>query len=429
MKDSVLTAIRNLRGRFIELDLSLSFLFSKNNRLQTGTYLAFWGLVVSVAILVAAMSVMSGFEKTLKEVMIDVTGHVQVVKRGRIDEDWIDFASRLQKISPEIQHSMRFLFTQAVAASKGKILGIILQGVDSKELNSTLNLRRRVISGNLKNCDVGANEEANEEEMCGFVGMGLAKRFGVQAGDEMNIVVPISDQFDPQKFQRRRARFKIGAVIDFGKNDYNERMVLADLGQTQKIAAVGDRYTGLILKLNTAETRPLTSQMQAELGYGYIVRDWREANENLFEAVNIEKTIIFFVITILVIVSAFNISSALYVMTVQRYADISLLKFLGLSQRSVLLIFQFFGVTISLLGSVLGVLFGVGLGFLFEFLQNNFQLLSGEVYKIDHIYVNVRLLDVLLVLVWANLICFIAVLFPARRGARLSVIEGMKHGA
>ncbi len=421
--------LKKLRHRSLEFDLALRFLFSNKNRLQSGTYLAFAGLVLSTAILVVAMSAMSGFEKTLKEVMIDVTGHVQVVKRGRVDEDWMDFEARLKQMTGRIDSSMRFLFSQAIAASKGRISGVMLQGIDFEQLERTLSLKHRVEDGRLDACSSGNVEKAAPDEivtMCGFIGRGLAKQFQVGAGDSFQLVVPVADPFDPQKFHRKRARFRVGAILDFGKNDYNERMLLTDLQAAQKILAVGNRYTGLIIRLDSDVTRPLISEMQNNLGYSYIVRDWREANENLFEAAALEKRIIFFVITILVIVSAFNVASSLYVMTVQRFRDIALLKALGLTKIKVTRLFQSLGLVLSLMGTLAGVLLGFLFGVGFEWLQNRFHLLSGEVYKIDHIYVDVRWADLAMILLWANLICFIAVLFPSKKGARIEVVEGLK---
>jgi lipoprotein-releasing system permease protein len=157
------------------------------------------------------------------------------------------------------------------------------------------------------------------------------------------------------------------------------------------------------------------------------LRDWREANENLFEAAALEKRIIFFVISILVVVAAFNVASSLYVMTVQRLRDISLLRALGLSQKRILRLFQFLGLSVSFLGSFFGLILGFVFGLGFEWIQNRFHLLSGEVYKIDHIYVDFKLVDILIILFWSNLICFLAVLFPAQRGARAEIVEGFKN--
>lgn len=430
--------LKRVRSKFLELDLALHFLLSQKNRLQAGVSLSLSGLILSTGILVVAMSAMSGFEKTLREVMIDVTGHVQVVKRGRADENWLDFEARLKEVTPRIQSSMRFLFTQAIAARQGQISGVMLQGMDFSQLQKTLDLSHRVREGSLAGCDEensetqdsleSAGKESDFFPLCGFVGRGLAQRFNLKEGDSFNLVVPVADAFDPQKFNRKKGRFKVAAILDFGKNDYNERLLITELESAQKILGVGGRYTGLVLKLDSEVTRPLISELQTELGYGYIIRDWREANENLFEAAALEKRIIFFVITILVIVAAFNVASSLYVMTVQRVRDIALLRALGLSRKRILKLFQVLGLSVSLVGSVLGVLLGFVFGLGFEWLQNRFQLLSGEVYKIDHIYVDFKLADILMILFWANFICFIAVLFPARKGARSEIVEGLKDG-
>lgn len=159
-----------------------------------------------------------------------------------------------------------------------------------------------------------------------------------------------------------------------------------------------------------------------------MIRDWRDVNENLFDAVEIERVVIFFVILIIVIVAAFNISATLYVSVVQRNSDIAILKTLGVSRKQILKIFTLQGVFLGLVGVLLGLVLGMILCQLFMVLQNQFELIPGSVYKIDSIIIKIRMIDVFAITLATLVISFLATLAPALRSSRLTVVEGLRYG-
>ena len=161
---------------------------------------------------------------------------------------------------------------------------------------------------------------------------------------------------------------------------------------------------------------------------GYAVTDWYDVNRNLFEAVKIERVIIFFVVFIIVMVAAFNISSTLYVFIRQRYSDIAILKTLGLASSDVRKLFMGQGLLVGVAGTLVGFLLGFLLCFGFMFLQNHYNLISGSVYKVDQIGVQIRIIDLALIGISTVLLCFVVTLSPAYQGSRLEVIEGLKNG-
>ncbi|MBY0453195.1 MAG: FtsX-like permease family protein, partial [Bdellovibrionaceae bacterium] len=164
------------------------------------------------------------------------------------------------------------------------------------------------------------------------------------------------------------------------------------------------------------------------LGVGYSISTWYDVNRNMFEAVVIERIVIFFVVLLIVIVAAFNISSTLYVFIRQKYADIAILKTLGLSQRKIRLIFMSQGLIVGTLGTLIGIIIGYDLCFAFMYLQDHYALISGSVYKLDKIYTDIRLLDLVIITLTTQFICLLATYFPAYKGSQLEVIEGLKNG-
>lgn len=382
--------------------------------------LALLGLVLGVAALVASMAVMSGFENTLKTAMAEVSGHAQVVKRSRFPDDWKELEDRIRKAEPTLVSTSRFVFIEAVLANKGQISGVLIQGVDTQRVNEVLNFKRRIVSG---------TDDLNvaSDVPLALVGKNLAKKMNLNVGDTFRVVVPVADSVDPSKFQRRVGAFKVQGILDLGKHDWNERFILSDLKATQDLADIGDRYSGLLLKFQDVDhAREAAFNLSGVLGAPYWVRDWRDANENLFEAINVERPGIFFVVLVITIVAAFNVSATLFVNVVRRFKDIAILKTVGLSQKDIMKIFVCQGLFMGLVGLVLGFALGIGIAYLFEFMQGRLSLISGEVYRLENIELQIRFVDGVAICIATLVICLIATIAPARRGAKLEPVEGLR---
>lgn len=384
--------------------------------------LSFLGLALGVASLVASMGVMSGFEGTLQDAMADVRGHVQVIQRSRADADsWRTLEEKIKGHEPEMMAAARFFQAEALLAHGGQISGAILMAVDGDRRDQVLNLGGRLLEGALST--------EPEGEIAGvMVGRGVARRFGLKIGDHVRVVVPISDAFDPEKFRRKVGTFIVRGVLDLGKYEWNERFLMADLKPVQDLAEVGDRVLGMLLRFQNAErARSSAFRMSQFLGSAYHVTDWREVNQNLFEAVQIERVAIFFVVFIIVLVASFNVTSTLFVNVLRRTDDIALLKALGLRRGAILRIFSAQGILIGCLGFLGGVVIGLFLCEAFQLLQSRYQLMSGAVYKLDNVRAAVRGVDLLAIFIATVLVCFVATLAPAWRASRMNPTEGLRN--
>ncbi|HEY8271689.1 MAG TPA: ABC transporter permease [Pseudobdellovibrionaceae bacterium] len=403
--------------------IAYRLLFSKRTLFGGSAVLSLIGLILGVGALVASMAVMSGFESTLRSAMADVTGHVQLVKRGTFQEPWQELEARIRKQEPSLVSSVRFLRTEAVLAHQGVIQGVMIQGIDEERAGDVLNFSSRLVDGSLE------LKGGTDEKSPALIGKRIAQRMRLKVGDTFRVVMPIPDPIDPGHFQRRIAEFQVRGILDMGKTEWNERMIISTLATAQKLVQIGDRYSGLLLKFQDINyARTAAFNLSQSLGPHYWVSDWRDLNENLFEAVKIERVVIFFVVLIIVVVAAFNVSSTLFVNVVQRYADIAILKALGLPQKSILKMFSLQGILMGAVGLAFGTVFGLLLCVGFTLLQNTMGLLSGSVYRIDAIQVEVRFVDWIFIALATMLICFVATLAPALRGSKLSPVEGLKYG-
>lgn len=401
--------------------IAWKLLFSRRSLFGGSGPLALLGLTLGVGSLVASMGVFSGFEAALSRSMSDVSGHVQVIQRGRTDESAADLEKRIRELEPSLVASAPFLRVEALLAHEGKIQGVFMQGVDSANRERVLSLESRVVEG--------VSTVEPEGDVPGvLVGKGIAQQFHLKPGSHLRLVIPVSDSFDPEKFSRKIGEFVVRGVVDLGKYDWNERFLLTDLAPLQKLADVGTRYSGLLLHFPNAEVaRTSSSRLGQGLGGNIMVTDWYELNANLFEAARLERVVIFLVVYIIVIMAAFNVASTLFVNVIRRTDEIALLKSLGLSRKALIRVFGAQGLFFGLAGFLAGSAVGAILCFGFTALQEHYHLMPGSVYKVEGIRAVIRMSD-LGAIAFATLgICLLAALAPAWRGARLSPVEGLRY--
>lgn len=401
--------------------IAWKLLFSRSTIFGGSAPLSLLGLILGVASLVASMAVISGFEGSLRDAMSDVTGHVQVIKRSRIPDDSHELEERIRGFTPELQSAVAFIRVEALLAHQGRIHGVMLQGIDETKLEQTLRLQSRLQEGTL-------SLEQHGEFPPALIGIGLATKFNLKPGDKFRVVLPIPDTLHPEQFRRKLGEFTVAGVLDLGKHEWNERFIMAPLKAVQDVAEVGDRFLGLLLRYPDPErARPAGFELSQNLGSNYWVSDWHELNENLFEAIRLERPTIFFVVFIIIIVAAFNICITLYVFVVRRYEELAILKTVGVRSSSILRIFGWQGAFFGLTGVILGFAVGLLLCLGFLYLQSRYQVMPPEVYKLQNIRLVLRWQDLAAIAGTTLGICLLASIFPALRGARLTPVEGLRH--
>jgi len=383
--------------------------------------LAMLGMVFGVAALVVVMSVVSGFESTLKEAVVDVTGHVLLLKRGEPLDPLDKLEPKLRKIVPQILSLAPFVHVEGIVANNGKIASIVVEGFDPSTVEKTLRLSPRIVSGHF---DLGTGLETEPPIM---VGIGLAEKLGVKVGDSIAVVLPKNAAtVKVLGFATRLKTFKVAAIIDLGMYEYDTRFMLTSAKAAQDLAGLGNIYTGVRIKLTQDKlAREASFKLSTELGLNYVSRDWLEVNHNLFEAIKLERVVIFVILLFMTVAACFNISSTLFVSVLRRYGDISVFKTLGASRGRLVRFFSLQGLVIGALGSFGGLILG-GLLCLFV-AKTNFIYVPAEIYHVRHLPVEMRIADLALIMVVSMLLCFLSTLAPAFRGAALNPVEGLKY--
>ena len=383
--------------------------------------LAILGMALGVAALVVVMSVVSGFEATLRNAVVDVTGHVLLLKRNEPLEPMAILGPRLRKIVPQIVSMVPFVHVEGLAAHKGRISGIVVEGFDPATVNSTLNLRHRVIEGVF---DLGTGAEDLPPML---VGRALSEKLNIKLGESLSIVLPKNaPTAKVLGFTPRLKKFKVVGIIDLGMYEYDTRFLLTSAKAAQDLGALGATFTGLRIKLSDANlARDASFSLSTELGLGYLSRDWLESNHNLFEAIRLEKSVIFVVLLFMTIAACFNISSTLFVSVLRRFRDISVLRTIGTSRKSLLRFFSLQGIVIGVFGSTLGMLLGFAVCMIIK--KTDFIYVPPEIYHLRHLPIEFKFVDFFLIGAVSFLLCFISTLAPAFRGSRLEPIEGLRY--
>lgn len=382
-------------------------------------FLSSLGVILGVTCLVLTMSVVSGVQKLIQDSITDLTGHMMIIYRGgNFDADELD--QKLRKITPEYVKLTPFISPQGIIVNKGEILGIVIHGIQKKTALSVIHPDKRVIKGKF---ELGMKDNLYQA----VIGKEIAKKLKIKVGDTFQVVVPKPTIERVQSFNPAVQKFVLSGVLDFGKYDYNEKVIITSDEAVQKLLNVDSgEYIGAYLRFKDVNKVPLLSKNIAEeLGVDYKVRDWKELNSNFFSAVELEKVVIFVVVLFIVIVASFNVSSSVYVSVLRKFADISILKTLGASPKFLVQLFMLQGVLMGVVSSAIGILLGIILAMIVRY--TNLVEVPGDVYKFDHLPIDIRFGDLTAIFVVTVLICFISSILPARRGARLKPVEGLKY--
>lgn len=382
------------------------------------TVLSVFGMMIGVASLVVSMSVVSGFDTALKSAVIDFSGHVILMKWGSYIDSPEELIPRVRQIAPSVVSYTPFVQIEAVAAQNGKTSGVSVVGLDVDSVDQVMDLRNRIVEGRIS---LGKEENVADA----VIGKGLATKFGLKAGDTLQIVAPRPSKTSRTAFSPKAMTLKVAGVADLGKYEYDSRFVMIGASQAMELRG-GRGYTGIRLKLSDDKlAEQVKLKLEAELGHPYWAKSWFDVSRNLFEAIAIEKVVILIVVLLMVVTACFNIASTLFVNVLKRYTEISIFQTMGASPAFMRRYFSLHGMLIGLIGCVGGILLGVALSLYLP--HTELFKIPGEVYKLDHLQADIRIGDLAMILAASMLICFLSTFAPARKGSKLKPVDGLRY--
>jgi len=382
------------------------------------------GIALGVAALIIVLSVMNGFQKEVRDRMLSVIAHVEVFDaRGDALADWRTTAAAAMR-NPDVIGAAPFIATQALLARGEDMRGAIVRGIDPAEEPKVTPLAAQLKDTAFAQLKPGA---------WGIVlGGELARSLGVRGGDPVTLVTP-SGQVTPAGVVPRLRQMTVVGVFNAGHYEYDSGLALIHVDDAAKLFRV-EGPTGVQLKLrDQQDARRVAAELQASLGDGVVVRDWTRTNRNWFDAVQLEKRMMFIILTLIVAVAAFNLVSTLVMTVTDKQADIAILRTLGASPRSIMGIFMVQGAA----SGVIGTLAGLGLGLLVALnidvivpaLERlfNASFLPGSIYLISRMPSDPQSADIVPIGVISLLLAFVATIYPSWRASRVQPAQALRY--
>jgi len=326
---------------------------------------------------------------------------------------------------PQVAAAAPFVNAQGLLSAGQAVRGSVVRGVLPELEDKVADIGSHMRRGRFDSLKAG--------EFNIVLGSELARALGALPGDKIALIAP-QGQVTPAGVIPRLKQFTVTGVFEVGMFEYDSGLALVQLEDAQKLFQMGDDVSGLRLRLHDLyAARGLARALTAKLGGGYYASDWTRSHANFFRAVEIEKRVMFIILTLIVAVAAFNIVSTLVMLVTDKQADIAILRTLGASPGSVVQIFMVQGALIGVIGTVAGVVLGVLLGYnvatVVPFIENllGFKFLAKDVYYISDLPSDVQLGDVMTIGLVSLVLSFIATLYPSWRASRVNPAEALRY--
>lgn len=413
--------------RPLELFIGLRYTRAKrrNHFISFISLTSMLGIALGITALITVLSVMNGFQQELRGRILAMTAHATISRWSGPLENWR--AVREQALqNPEVQGGAPFIRGEAMLNNASLVSGALIQGILPDEEQQVSDIDGKMVQGSLDDLRPG-----------GFgiiLGKELANALGLMVGDKVTVITPQAT-VTPAGVLPRLKRFNVVGIFKAGMYEYDRGLALVHVVDAGKLFQYPDgAVNGVRLKLRDLFQAPrLARQLAARLPDGYLARDWTQDHASFFRAVQIEKTAMFVILTLIVAVAAFNIVSALVMVVTDKQADIAILRTLGATPLSIMGIFIVQGITIGLVGTLLGLAGGVALAthvdVVVPFIERLFgvKFLAPDVYLISDLPSQVQWGDVTTIGLVAFGLATLATLYPAWRAARTQPAEALRY--
>lgn len=380
-------------------------------------------IAMGVAMLIIVLSVMNGFQREVRDRMLGVLSHIEVIAENTPLTDWQSVAATARR-NPEVIGAAPYVSGQVLLTRGDSFRGAELRGILPDAEPAVSDLGRDMVSGKLTDLQPG-----------GFgiiLGAELARGFMVGPGDKVTVAAP-QGQVTPAGLIPRFRQFTVVGIFESGHYEYDSTLALIDADDAQRLFRQ-DGYSGVRLKLKDMDEAPAVARaIQRTLPGDLYAVDWTRQNRSWFAAVQTEKKMMFVILTVIIAVAAFNLVSTLVMTVTDKQADIAILRTLGASPRSIMRIFIIQGALIGLVGCLAGVIGGViialNVGDIVAFIEHLFgvSFLPKDIYFISTMPSEVRPPDVALIGCVSFALSLLATLYPSWRAARVQPAEALRY--
>ncbi|MES3025790.1 MAG: lipoprotein-releasing ABC transporter permease subunit [Pseudomonadota bacterium] len=380
------------------------------------------GITLGVAALIIVLSIMNGFQKQVTDRMLSVLAHIEVTQEGGM-ADWRAAAAEAFK-NPAVKGAAPYVQTQGMLLRDGAMRPAVIRGVLPSEEHKVSEVASKVGIGSFAALQPGAFNIV--------LGQGLARSLNVQLGDKVTMTLAQA-QTTPAGVLPRMRSFIVAGIFEVGHPQFDATLAFVHIDDAQKMERLS-APAGLRLRVADMHAAPLVAaELKRSMPGRPTVTDWSEQNKTWFAAVQIEKKMMFFILTLVVAVAAFNLVSTLVMTVTDKQADIAILRTLGASPRSIMKIFMIQGGLVGLLGSMVGVAAGVAVAYNIEaivpFFERLFgaQIMPGDIYLTSAIPSDLRWADVFKISILSVVLALAATVYPSWAASRVKPAEALRY--
>ena len=422
---------RPRRGMQVPYELVLGWRYTRAGRAaRRNGFISFisgvsmLGISLGVAALIIVLSVMNGFQKEVRDRMLGVVSHIEIYGAGGLPlantPQTLDQARRL----PQVQAAAPFVATQALLARGEDMRGTLVRGIDPVLEPEITALARSLKDGPFARLVPG--------EFGLVIGAELARQMGLREGDAVTLIAP-GGQVTPAGVVPRLKQMKVVGVFDAGHYEFDSGLVMMHIEDAQRLFRL-EGPTGVRLRLADLHRAPeVAAQLAVSMGDGVVVRDWTKQNRTWFAAVQLEKRMMFIILTLIVAVAAFNLVSTLVMTVTDKRADIAILRTLGASPSSIMGVFVVQGALVGVIGTLSGLLLGLGVAFNIDVIVPAIERLLGasflprDIYLISAMPSDPQAADIVPIAVISLGLAFLATIYPSWRASRVNPAEALRY--
>jgi lipoprotein-releasing system permease protein len=381
-------------------------------------------VTLAVAALIVVMSVMTGFRAELFDKIIGLNGHAVVQPYSGRLEDWREVVAQAKR-TPGVTSAVPMIEQPLMASAQGRVEGVILRGMQVRDILSNRTLSGKIVSGSLAELKPGSGNIA--------IGARLAEQLGTAVGGQVSLITP-EGRTTPFGTVPRIVSYRVAAIFEVGVYDYDKAFVMMPIEDAQSFLMLGDSV-GMI-ELQTVDpdrVQEILAPLGAAVAREGVVTDWRQLNASLFQALQVERVTMFVILSIMVILCSFNIFSSVIMLVRAKTRDIAILRTMGASRRAMLRIFMTVGVTIGILGTIAGMILAAILLFFRQSIVNGIQHMTGQnlwdpsIRFITELPAKTSPFDTAVIVALAIGASFLFTLYPAWRAANTDPVQVLRY--
>ncbi|MCD6152302.1 MAG: lipoprotein-releasing ABC transporter permease subunit [Syntrophobacterales bacterium] len=393
------------------------------------TLISIAGIFLGVAALIIVLAVMNGFETDLRNKILGVTSHIVLMKYSGQMEDYENVMKKAETIDG-VAASTPFVYGQAMLKSQDGATGVVLRGISTDSVLKVINIGK-FVEGSIQALSEKKNGTGGLPGI--VIGKELSKNLGLFLNDKVDVLSPMGIP-TPMGIVPRIKKFIVVGIFESGFYEYDSSLAFLSLSECQNFLNMKRNVTGVEIRVNDIyKAGDIAERIEKKLGYPYWARNWMQMNKNLFAALRLEKRVMFIILSLIVLVAAFNIITTLIMVVMEKTKDIAILKAMGATSKSIMKIFMLQGIIIGAIGTVLGCIGGVVVALNVEklslFIENlfGFKILPGDVYYLSELPSRINYSDVSIIVLATMLICFLATIYPSWKASKFDPAETLRY--